>query len=91
VLLETVGKLRFPKLSLALYVAMGWSIVIAIKPMWMLMPRWGLFWLAAGGIAYTAGVGFYAAKRLRHHHLIWHLFVIAGTACHVVAVMFYAS
>ncbi len=91
VLLETVGKLRFPRLSLALYVAMGWSVVIAIKPMWTLMPRWGLFWLAAGGIAYTAGVGFYAAKRLRHHHLIWHLFVIAGTACHVVAVMFYAS
>jgi len=91
VLLETIGNLKFPRLSLSLYVAMGWLILIAIKPMWLLMPRWGLFWLAAGGVAYTAGVGFYAAKRLRHHHLIWHLFVIAGTACHVVAVMRYAA
>jgi hemolysin III len=91
VLVETLGKLRFPKLSLALYLAMGWSVVIAIKPMWLLMPGWGLFWLAAGGVAYTAGVGFYVAKRLRYHHLIWHLFVMVGTACHVVAVMRYAG
>jgi len=91
VLLESLGNFRFPKLSLALYVAMGWLVVIAIKPMWLLMPRWGLFWLAAGGLAYTGGVAFYAAKRLRHHHLIWHLCVIAGTACHVVAVLRYAA
>jgi hemolysin III len=91
VLLEAVGNLRFPRLALGLYVAMGWLVVIAIKPMWQLMPGWGLFWLAAGGVAYTAGVGFYAAKRLRHHHLVWHLFVIAGSACHVVAVLRYSA
>jgi hemolysin III len=91
VLLETVGQLRYPRLSLGLYIAMGWLVVVAIKPLWLSLPGWGLFWLAAGGVAYTAGVGFYAAKRLAHHHLIWHLFVIAGTACHVVAVLRYAA
>ena len=54
------------------------------------LPGWGLFWLAAGGLAYTAGVGFYAASRLRYRHFVWHLFVLAGTACHVVAVSLYA-
>lgn len=90
VLLESAGGMRFPKLSMALYVAMGWLIVIAIHPMWLLMPRWGLFWLAAGGVAYTAGIAFYAA-RSRYAHLVWHLFVFAGTACHVVAVHRYAA
>lgn len=91
VLLETFGRMRYPKLSLALYIGMGWLVLIAAKPMIQLMQPWGLFWLVAGGVAYTAGVAFYAAKRIPHHHLIWHLFVIAGTACHVVAVLRYAA
>ena len=91
VLLETFGRMRYPKLSLALYIGMGWLVLIAAKPMIQLMQPWGLFWLVAGGVAYTAGVAFYAAKRIPHHHLIWHLFVIAGTACHVVAVLRYAG
>jgi hemolysin III len=91
VLLESVGKLRFERLSLALYVAMGWLVLVAIRPMWLLMPRWGVFWLVAGGVAYTAGIGFYLAERWKHHHLVWHLFVMAGTACHTVAVARYAA
>jgi hemolysin III len=52
----------------------------------------GLCWLAAGGIAYTAGVGFYAASdRIRYAHFVWHLFVLAGTACHFMAVLRYAA
>ena len=55
------------------------------------MPAWGLFWLTAGGLAYTAGVGFYmASRRVRYAHFVWHLFVLSGTACHFVAVLRYA-
>jgi hemolysin III len=91
VLIEWLGKLRFERVSLALYVAMGWLVVIAIRPLWLLMPGWGVFWLVAGGAAYTGGIAFYLAKRWKHHHLVWHLFVMAGTACHVVAVARYSG
>ncbi len=90
VVIKSVGGIRFHKLSTALYLAMGWLVLIAAKPLFERVPGWGLFWLVAGGVAYTAGVGFYAADRLRYGHFIWHLFVLAGTACHFVAVLFYA-
>jgi hemolysin III len=51
----------------------------------------GLLWILAGGVAYTSGVLFYAAKRMPYNHLVWHLFVIAGTACHFCAVLWYAG
>jgi hemolysin III len=70
---------------------MGWLILIAIKPLWLRMPSLGLFWLIAGGIAYTVGVAFYAAKRVSYSHFVWHLFVIAGTACHFIAVLRFAA
>ena len=90
VALKFIGGMRYQRLSTVLYLAMGWLIIIAVKPLWLNMPSWGLFWLAAGGVAYTAGVGFYAAKRIRYAHFVWHLFVIAGTACHFIAVLKYA-
>lgn len=90
VVLKSIGGVRYQRLSTILYLAMGWLIVIAVKPLWLNMPPWGMFWLAAGGVAYTAGVGFYAAKRIRYAHFVWHLFVIAGTACHFIAVLRYA-
>ncbi len=90
VALKFVGGAKYRRLSTLLYLAMGWLIIIAFKPLWLNMPSWGLFWLAAGGLAYTAGVGFYAAKRLRYAHFVWHLFVMAGTACHFIAVLRYA-
>ena len=86
-----VGGIRYPKLSTCLYLSMGWLILIAVKPLWLRVPMWGLLWLLAGGIAYTAGVAFYAAKRVRYSHFVWHLFVIAGTACHFIAVLQYAA
>jgi len=89
--LELTDGLRHPRLSLALYVGMGWLVVVAIRPLWLQMPPAGFAWLVAGGLAYTAGVGFYAAKRLRYAHFVWHLFVLAGTVCHFVAVRFYAA
>ena len=90
VLLKSFGGVRYQRLSTILYLAMGWLMIIAVKPLWLNMPSWGVFWLVAGGLAYTAGVGFYAAKRIRYAHFVWHLFVIAGTACHFIAVLRYA-
>ncbi len=91
IVLKAVGGIRRPRLSTGFYVAMGWLILIAVRPLWDAMPAWGLFWLAAGGVAYTAGVGFYAAQRMRYAHAVWHLFVLAGTACHFIAVLRYAA
>jgi hemolysin III len=91
VVVKSMGGIRFHKLSTALYLAMGWLVVIAAKPLWLHVPHWGLFWLAAGGVAYTAGVGFYVSKRIPYAHFVWHLFVLTGTACHFVAVLNYAA
>ena len=74
-------------LSTAIYLAMGWLIVIAIGPLWRALPPWGLIWLFGGGLCYSAGIAFFAWERLPFHHAVWHLFVLAGSACHVVAVM----
>jgi hemolysin III len=87
---STLG-MHFPRLSTAVYLLMGWLVVIAARPLWLHMARPGLLWLAAGGVAYTAGVAFYARPRMRYAHFLWHLAVLAGTACHVVAAMDYAS
>ncbi len=91
VVLKSLTGVRRKRLSTILYLVMGWLIVIAVKPLWVKMPSWGLFWLLAGGAAYTAGVGFYAAKRVPYAHFVWHLFVIAGTTCHCIAVLRYAG
>jgi len=91
IVLTAAGGVRYPKLRTSLYLAMGWLILIAVKPLWLRVPSWGLFWLFAGGIAYTVGVVFYAAKRVRYSHFVWHLFVIAGTACHFIAVLRFAA
>ncbi len=91
IVLKAVGGVRFPELSTVLYVSMGWIVIVAIRPLWLHLPPMGLFWLVAGGVAYTAGVGFYAAGRLRYTHFVWHLFVLAGTACHVIAVLKYSG
>jgi hemolysin III len=91
IVLKSVGGVRHHRLSIALYLAMGWLVLIAAKPFWNAMPGWGLFWLGAGGVAYTAGVAFYtSSSRMRYAHFIWHLCVLAGTACHFTAVLRYA-
>ena len=91
VVLKSVGGVRYRRLSTMVYLVMGWLVIIAAKPLWLNMSSWGLFWLVAGGAAYTAGVGFYAAKRIPYAHFVWHLFVIAGTVCHCIAVLRYAD
>jgi hemolysin III len=90
VVLTAISRVRYPTLSTAVYLAMGWLIVVGAKPLWDHMNHWGLAWIAAGGAAYTGGVAFFAADRLRYGHLVWHICVIVGSACHYVAVSRYA-
>ena len=78
---------RFVILSTAVYIAMGWLVVIAAKPVITHVPFTALIWLLAGGLAYTGGVIFFAAKRIPYSHAIWHLFVLAGSICHYFAVL----
>ena len=82
---------RFIWLSVTLYLVMGWLVVIAGPQVWQRVPLMGMVWLLAGGVAYTGGVFFFAAHRVRYTHFAWHLFVIAGTACHFCAVLWYSA
>lgn len=92
VTLKAMQRMHHPLLSSGLYLLMGWLIVIAIEPLSQRVPASGLLWLVAGGLAYTLGLAFYAVdSRLRYSHFIWHLFVMAGTACHYFAVLWYAA
>jgi hemolysin III len=80
---------RWPILSTAIYVGMGWVVIVAVKPLVANVPPGAIAWLVAGGLAYTGGVVFYAWTRLRYSHAIWHVFVLAGSICHYVAVIRY--
>lgn len=77
---------RFKVLSTAVYVAMGWLVLVAVVPLVRTLDPVTLVWMVAGGVAYTAGTPFYHNRTIRYSHAIWHLFVIAGSACHAVAV-----
>ncbi len=77
---------RAPWISTAFYVLMGWLALIYIVPIVRALPPGGLALIIAGGICYSGGVVFFAWRTLRYSHAIWHLFVIAGAACHVLAV-----
>jgi hemolysin III len=89
IITKVVPKLRHPKLSLALYLGMGWMIVPALHPLYQHLQLSGMLWLVGGGLAYTAGVIFYVAKA-KYCHFVWHLFTIAGTTCHFFAILWYA-
>ncbi|QQP95890.1 PAQR family membrane homeostasis protein TrhA [Lysobacter enzymogenes] len=78
---------RFKLLSTAIYIAMGWLVLVAIKPLLNALDAWTLGWLLAGGLCYTLGTVFYHRPQLRYSHAIWHLFVIGGSVCHYVAVL----
>jgi hemolysin III len=78
---------RYDRLSTAIYLAMGWLVVVAAVPMVRALSVTALLWLAAGGLAYTAGTLFYHNQRIPYAHAIWHLFVLGGSACHFVAVL----
>ena len=89
--LKISKRTRHSRISIVLYVIMGWLAIVAVKPILALVPLPGIILILAGGIAYTGGLAFFAAHRLRYSHFIWHLFVIAGTTCHFFAVLWYAA
>lgn len=89
VTLKAIFGPRLRWLSTLVYIAMGWIVLVALGPLAESLAMGGLVTLFGGGVFYTGGVIFYAWKRLPYHHAIWHLFVILGSACHVVSVLFY--
>ena len=91
IVVKAVPRTRHSWISMVLYLVMGWLAIVAIKPMFELVPVPGIVLIFAGGLAYTGGLAFFAARSLRYSHFIWHLFVIAGTAFHFFAVLWYAA
>lgn len=89
--IKAVFGARYTWLSVVLYLTMGWLVLIAAPQVLARVPLAGLALIAAGGIAYTGGIVFFAAHRVRYAHFAWHLFVIAGTACHFFAVLWYSA
>lgn len=89
VLKSVLRKNREAWWSTALYLAMGWLVVIAAGPLLRALPPGGIAWLVAGGLCYSLGIIFFAWRRLPFNHAIWHLFVLGGSACHVVATTLY--
>jgi hemolysin III len=87
VLAKTTVGFRYPRLSTALYLGMGWLIVVAIEPLRQNLTATQIAWIAAGGLLYTGGVPFYVWKSRRYTHAVWHLFVLGGVACHFAAVL----
>lgn len=92
-LMGIAGKLllghRMQVFSIILYVITGWLVVVAAKPLMHHLPAAGLLWLLAGGLLYTGGLIFFAWQRCPYNHAVWHVFVLGGSACHYVAVLFY--
>lgn len=87
VLVNALAPGRWRGLSMVLYLAMGWSVVVAIKPLKAALAAPALMLVVIGGLAYTGGLAFYAWRRLPYSHAIWHVFVLAGSALHFVAVL----
>ena len=80
---------RYNYLSIAIYLVMGWLVVIAVKPLFESLPTMGLVWLAIGGLSYSAGVIFYALDKKPFWHTIWHLFVLGGSVSHFFCIFWY--
>ena len=82
---------RFEKTAIALYVAMGWLIVIAIKPMIQMVPPGAVMWIVIGGVSYTMGLTFYAMKKMPYNHAVWHLFVLGGSVCQYMGIVLHLT
>ncbi len=89
IVLNAVSVERFKKFSMVCYIITGWAVVIAIVPMIRAMEPGGLWLLLLGGLCYTGGIPFYAAKKKKYFHSIWHIFVLAGSILHYFSVLFY--
>lgn len=91
-LLELLSKKEQRILPVVIYLLMGWIILIALRPLLQVMPMKGFVWLLSGGLFYSVGVVFYALDdRVRYFHNIWHIFVLAGSICHYLTVLFFVA
>ena len=73
---------------MVVYIIAGWAVIMALKPMLSLMTPLGLLFMLLGGICYTVGIIFYAMKKTKYMHSIWHVFVLAGAVLHYFAILF---
>ncbi|MGL6194070.1 MAG: PAQR family membrane homeostasis protein TrhA [Thermoguttaceae bacterium] len=80
---------KFVFLSTVAYIAMGWISIFMIRPLYEVLSFGGIVWLVLGGVLYTVGTIFFLWKIMPFHHVVWHLFVLAGTTCHFFCVLFY--
>ena len=86
--LNSIDLEKFRKPSVVCYIAMGWVIIIAIHPLLQVMNIWSLWLLVGGGVFYTVGVIFYAIKKVKYFHSIWHIFTVLGSVCHYFSILF---
>ena len=91
IILKAVSLEKANRISLVLYIMMGWLLVVAIKPMLAMAPYGLIIWLIIGGLIYTLGTIFYACKRIPFNHGIWHLFVLGGSITHFMGILFYLA
>jgi hemolysin III len=84
-----IGRSRW--ISTSVYIGMGWLVIVAIKPLVASVAAGGIAWLVAGGLSYTLGAAFYIWKKLPYNHAVWHLFVLAGSVCHFLAILLYVA
>jgi len=89
ILLQMTVVKKMTAVSVSLYVAMGWTIIVAIKPLVSMVDRGGVILLFLGGLSYTAGVVFYIWRKLPYNHAVWHMFVLAGSLFHFFSILFY--
>lgn len=91
IIFKAVSRGRFRIISVIIYLAMGWLVVIAFKPILAVVPTGLMLWLAIGGLFYSLGIIFYALKKMPFHHMVWHIFVLCGSISHFFGILFYLS
>lgn len=89
IVLNAIDVKKFSKVSMVCYLAMGWVVIFAIKPLVQSLPLGGVILLAAGGVLYTGGVAFYALNKIHYMHSVWHLFVLGGSICQYLSIALY--
>ncbi len=89
IILNSINLKRFQKISMVLYILMGWSVVMSMKEVFSLLSPAGMTFLVIGGLLYTGGIAFYKAKKVKYMHFIWHLFVLGGSIMHYFFILFH--
>jgi len=89
IVLNSINLKRFQKISMVLYILMGWSVVMSIKEVLGVVSTKGMIYLLIGGLCYTFGIIFYKMKRIKYMHFVWHLFVLAGSIVHYFFILFF--